>query len=152
MEGLKVRLRKFDKIESQALAWYQDTEMLRLVDGEGTKAYEEETLKRMYSYLQKAGELYWIEVEEAGVYKMIGDATLCEDDLPIVIGDKNYRGCGVGSQVIELLKERARELGLTKMGVKEIYHYNRGSQRLFEKAGFYKVKETEKGWSYRYDL
>ncbi|MGL5675194.1 MAG: GNAT family N-acetyltransferase [Cellulosilyticaceae bacterium] len=152
MKGLKVRLRRFDEIESPALAWYQDAEMLRLVDGEGTKPYDEEMLKRMYSYLQKAGELYWIEVEEAGAYKMIGDVTLCEDDLPIVIGDKNYRGCGVGSQVIELLKERARELGFTKMGVKEIYHYNKGSQQLFEKVGFYKVKETEKGWSYRYDL
>lgn len=152
MVGERVRLRLVDEIEECALAWYQDEEMLKLVDGKNAKAYDKEQLERMYQYLRNAGELYWIEVMENDQYKPIGDVTLCKDDLPIVIGEGRYSGKGIGSCVLDLIKERARELGYRELYVREIYDYNRGSQRLFEKAGFKKVEKTEEGWGYRYDF
>ena len=54
---------------------------------------------------------------------------------------------GIGSQVLEMLKVRGRELGYNQLYVKEIYHYNIASQKLFEKAGFKRIGETSKGAS-----
>ena len=45
--------------------------------------------------------------------------------------------------------ERAREVGLEEILVKEIYDWNTGSRKLFEKCGFEAVEKTQKGWSYR---
>lgn len=85
----ELRLRRFDNEYSFALAWYQDEEMVKLVDGLGAKVYDLDTLKRMYEYLDKIGELYFIEVLENDEFIPIGDVTFCKDDMPIVIGDKN---------------------------------------------------------------
>ena len=45
--------------------------------------------------------------------------------------------------------ERAREVELEEILVKEIYDWNTGSLKLFEKCGFEAVGNTQKGWSYR---
>lgn len=145
----KLRLRPYNHECEFALEWYQDRELLDLVDGEGSLSYDMEKLIRMYTYLNQIGELYFIEVKQDKAFIPIGDVTLCKEDLPIVIGDKNYRGKGIGSKVIEALKIRARLLGYMQLQVREIFSYNKGSQRLFEKKGFEKFKTTEKGYSYR---
>lgn len=147
-----LRLRRYDGNYDFALSWYQDEEMLRLVDGKDASVYDALKLARMYNYLNEQGELYFIEIQEEDEFKPIGDVTLCKDDLPIVIGESKYRGKGIGKQVIEVLKERARELGYTTLGVREIYNYNNASIRLFENVGFIKDKSTVDGFSYRYDL
>ena len=88
-----LRLRKFDGIYDFAFEWYQDEETVYLVDGV-RKKYSQETLKCMYEYLDKQGELYFIEVLEGDTFKPIGDVTFWQMDMPIVIGDKAYRGKG----------------------------------------------------------
>ena len=103
----------------------------------------------MYEYLSNRGELYFIEIKQGNDFVPIGDVTLSIEDLPIVIGEKGYRGEGIGSKVIEALKLRASALGYKQLGVREIYDYNIASQKLFEKQGFNKVKKTDKGYSYR---
>ncbi len=45
----------------------------------------------MYEYLNSKGELYFIEIRENEDFVPIGDVTLWEDDMPIVIGDKNIK-------------------------------------------------------------
>lgn len=66
-----LRLRKYDGIYDFAFDWYQDEETAYLVDGV-RKPYSEETLQCMYEYLNKQGELYFIEVSENGKFKPIG--------------------------------------------------------------------------------
>ena len=85
-----LRLRKYDGNHDFALAWYQDEETVWLVDG-NRNPYTVERLEGMYRYLNNAGELYFIEVLENGIYKPIGDVTFWQQDMPIVIGDPNYR-------------------------------------------------------------
>ena len=130
-----LRLRKFDDKFDFAFAWYQDPELVWLVDGV-KEPYTEEKLGRMYHYLNKHGELYCIEVREKDFWKPVGDVCLCEEDLPIVIGDPDYRGKGLGVKVITTLINRGRTLGWKQMFVEEIYPYNIASQKCFEKSGF----------------
>jgi len=143
-----LRLRKFDNKYDFAMKWYKDEEILRLVDGEEAKPYDDNKLTRMYNCLNNKGELYFIEIKEGNEYLPIGDVTFWQKDMPIVIGDKKYRGKGIGYKVIKALIERAKALGFDEIYVNEIYSYNIASKKTFEKAGFRKYKETSKGYSY----
>lgn len=146
-----LRLRKYDGIHDFALKWYQDEELVYLVDGD-RKPYDKEILSKMYSYLNNKGEEYFIEYKEDGKFKPIGDVTLCMNDMPIVIGEKKYRGMGIGYKVVTALIKRAKELGFEKLGVEEIYSYNIGSIKCFKKAGFIEKEKTENGMSYTLNL
>lgn len=139
-----LRLRKFDGIYDFAFDWYQDEEIVYLVDGV-RKKYSQETLKCMYEYLDKQGELYFIEILENDVFKQIGDVTFWQNDMPIVIGDKSYRGKGIAKQVIGALIERGKFLGFTELYVNEIYEFNLASRKCFESMGFVAYERTEKG-------
>lgn len=147
----KIRLRKYDGQADFALIWYQDKETVLLVDG-NDEPYSVERLKRMYTYLDNHGELYFIEYLVNESYVEIGDVTFSKEDMPIVIGDKEYRGLGIGKEVLLKLIERGNDLGYRDLFVREIYDYNVGSQRLFESVGFRKYEKTEKGYSYRLKL
>ena len=138
-----LRLRKFDENYDFAFAWYQDEELVYLVDGIKSP-YSRETLSNMYHYLDKHGELYFIEVLEDG-WKPVGDVCFWKEDMPIVIGDSAYRGRGIGSRVIAALIARGRELGYDRLEVNEIYEYNTASRKCFENAGFRVLEQTEKG-------
>ena len=146
-----LRLRKYDGTHDFALAWYQDEETVWLVDG-NRNPYTPERLAGMYHYLNEAGELYFIEIMENGTYKPIGDVTFWQEDMPIVIGDPNYRGHGIGRRVILALIQRGRMLGYDRLEVGEIYDWNEGSRWCFESVGFTPYEKTEKGHSYRMSL
>lgn len=143
-----LRLRKFDGEFDFALDWYKDKETVKLVDGEDAELYDVNILEKMYNYLNNKGELYFIEVKESDDFLPIGDVTFWAEDMPIVIGDKNYRGKGIGYKVIKALVQRAQMLGYNEVYINEIYSYNTVSQKAFEKAGFRKYKENKDGYSY----
>ena len=147
----EIRLRKYDGKTAFALNWYQDEETLMLVDGK-SEPYDIERLNRMYTYLDNHGELYFIEYKVNNKYIEIGDVTFSKDDIPIIIGNKEYRGSGIGKKVVLKLIERGKSLGYTQLFVNEIYNYNIGSQKLFEGIGFKKYEETIKGYRYRLEL
>ena len=142
-----LRLRKYDGVHDFALEWYLDKDTVYLVDGK-RDPYTMERLGGMYRYLNNAGELYFIEVLENGTSKPIGDVTFWQEDMPIVIGDQNYRGKGIGRKVISALIERGKKLGYDHLAVGEIYDWNEGSRRCFESVGFIAYEKTEKGRSY----
>ena len=50
-----IRLRKYDGNYDFAFSWYQDTELVYLVDGDRSP-YDMDRLSRMYSYLDAHGE------------------------------------------------------------------------------------------------
>ena len=146
-----LRLRRYDGTADFAFAWYQDPELVYLVDGV-KKPYSRETLYNMYTYLDQHGELYFIEVREGETFVPIGDVTFSQTDLPIVIGVPEYRGRGLGRQVILALMERGRQLGYETLGVREIYDFNAPSIRCFTACGFRPVERTERGWRYEAKL
>lgn len=147
----QLRLRRFNEIPQEALEWYQDEELVWLVDGVRNR-YTPERLNAMYTYLNKAGELYIIEVMEGDAFIPIGDVTFWEEDMPIVIGNPGYRNRGIGKSVVETLIKRAKELGFGSLSVSEIYDYNGGSRHCFESAGFRMKEKTERGASFFIDL
>lgn len=142
-----LRLRRFDDRYDFAFAWYQDVQTVWLVDGVRTP-YTWEKLGKMYHFLDKQGELYFIEALEDGVFRPIGDVCFWKDDLPIVIGDPAYRGKGIGRKVIAALIQRGRELGYDMLRVGEIYEYNVSSRKCFESLGFLAYEKTEDGSRY----
>lgn len=139
-----IRLRKYDGIHDFALEWYQDAQTVYLVDG-NKEPYTVERLNRMYAYLNKHGELYFIEALKCGRYHPIGDVTFWAEDMPIVIGDKRYRGQGIGAKVVAALVQRGKTLGYSQLFVDEIYEYNIASRKCFESVGFREFEKTEKG-------
>ena len=146
-----LRLRKYDGVHDFALEWYQDEETVYLVDGK-RDPYTMERLGGMYSYLNNAGELYFIEALENGTYKPIGDVTFWQEDMPIVIGDRNYRGRKIGRRVVSALVKRGVALGYDHLEVGEIYDWNEGSRRCFESVGFQAYEKTDKGAKYKLTL
>ena len=146
-----LRLRRFDDRFSFAFGWYRDPETVWLVDGV-RRPYSRETLGNMYHYLDRHGELYFIEAREEVAFCPIGDVCFWQEDMPIVIGEPAYRGRGIGAQVVSALIERGKELGYSRLYVNEIYDYNAGSRRCFEKAGFRVCEKTEKGARMKLDL
>ena len=85
------------------------------------------------------GEVYFIE------FKPIG----CTDYLPIVIGDKKFRGQGIGKKVVLSLIERAKQLGFSYLEVAEIYDDNAGSRKLFESADSVLWKSQKKDTDFK---
>ncbi len=147
----KLRLRRYDNNHDFALKWYQNIDTVYMVDGIKTP-YDIDKLNKMYSYLNENYELYFIEVHKDGEFFPIGDVAFSKNDMPIVIGDINYRGKGIGKQVITALIKHAKSLGFSSLRVKEIYKYNISSQKTFESVGFIKEKESDKGFSYKLNL
>ena len=139
-----LRLRRFDGCFDFAFDWYQDTETVWLVDGM-KEPYTRGKLNAMYRYLDEHGELYFIEVLDSGEYRPNGDVCFWKEDMPIVIGEPSSRGRGIGAQVVSALVERGKQLGYSRLYVSEIYDYNAGSRRCFEKVGFRVCEKTEKG-------
>ena len=148
-EGL--RLRRFDGTADFALCWYRDEDLVYLVDGV-KKVYDRDDLYAMYTWLDRHGELYFIEIMENGSYVPIGDVTFSREDMPIVIGAPACRGHGVGKKVVLALMDRGRRLGYDKLRVREIYDYNTASIRCFTSCGFAPVEKTDKGWRYEAKL
>lgn len=146
-----LRLRRFDGQYAFAIAWYQDAETNYLVDGK-RELYDWVRLSRMYQYLEQKGELYFIEVMENGAYLPIGDVTFWQQDLPIVIGERHYRGRQIGRKVISALVQRGKSLGYSCLLVEEIYDWNEGCRRCFESVGFRPYEKTERGARYRLEL
>ena len=147
----EIRLRKYDGNFSFAYPWYQDEETVYLVDGKRNK-YSMEKLKQMYTYLDACGELYFIEYLVDDTYIPIGDVTFWQEDMPIVIGDKAFRGKGVGRRVVSALVQRARELGYDTIYVDEIYDFNTASRKCFESVGFREFEIRRDSGRFRLEL
>ena len=146
-----LRLRKFDDKFDFALSWYQDEETNYMVDGR-RGAYDMDQLTRMYHYLEKKGEVYFIEILDNGTFLPIGDVTFWQEDMPIVIGEPQHRGKGIGKQVISALIQRGKALGYEYLQIGEIYEWNIVSRRCFESLGFREYKKTAKGAGFRLEL
>ena len=147
----RLRLRKFYASFEFALPWYTNVNTVYMVDGK-REPYDTKKLAVMYEYLDKAGELYFIEYKFTDNFRPIGDVTFSAKDMPIVIGDISCRNKGIGRKVISRLIMRGRELGYDKLYVDEIYDWNIPSQKCFASVGFTPYEKTERGQRYMMKL
>lgn len=139
-----LRLRRTDENEAEtALPWYQNRQILYYSEGLTEGSYDLSLVQRMYKYLAGIGELYFTEILDNQNWLTIGDVTLSEENMPIVLGNERFWGRGFGKQVIGRLLERAQLIGLERIYIPAIYKYNERSRRLFTSSGFTKVAETE---------
>lgn len=144
-----LRLRNPQKSQwEKALPWYTNPKVLYYSEGITEGVYDMNVINRMYEFLSNIGELYFIEILEDNQWKPIGDATLSEKNMPIVIGDESYWGKGFGSKIIKVLIERAKFIGLSKITIPAIYVYNERSQNLFKSMGFKEISSNDKEKTY----
>lgn len=149
----ELRLRKAREEEWKvALSWYENPKALYYSEGLIQEIYDMEIINRMYSYLSSIGELYFIEILEKDTWTPIGDITLSEENMPIIIGDEKYWGRGIGKKSVLALINRAESIKLDKIHIPTIYKYNERSKNLFISIGFIKVKEDEDSESYELKL
>jgi RimJ/RimL family protein N-acetyltransferase len=97
----------------------------------------------MFEYLSNSGECYIIEVLDNGIWEPIGDVTLSEKDIPIVIGKKDFWGKGLATKILKYLLKHATKLGYVKIGPIEVYKSNRRSLGLYQNVGFKEVSESK---------
>ena len=145
IENIRLRPISLDDVDI-AMPWYQDMEVLKYTAGiERNIPYDRETVKNMYQYLMNIGECYIIEVIEKSSWIPVGDVTLSEETIPIVIGRKEYWGRGIAKEVLLYLIQRAKDIGYTRIRAKEIYDLNHRSLNLFNSLGFTEVRKTDHG-------
>ena len=118
------------------LKWYQDPELCKQVDNIDY-VYSLDRLKKMYKYLSKHGECYYIKYQN----RLVGDITLKGDEISIVVC-KEYQNRHIGRRCVKNMIELAKEIGLTKVKA-EIYPFNNQSQKMFLAIGF---QPTENDW------
>jgi RimJ/RimL family protein N-acetyltransferase len=154
-----LRLRPIIMPEDVAIAipWYLDPEVLYYSEGgESSTKYDSDRVQAMYNYLLNKAEVYIIEVDTKNGWLPIGDVSLFhESGVPIVIGNPEYRSKGIGKRVIQLIINRAKELGRKNISTNGIYTFNERSCRLFESLGFTMVErfiDDDGNECYRFNL
>lgn len=145
-----LRLRKYDGHYEQFLPGYRDPFVYENSEGifEESRIPDLDYVKRMCTYLAGVGELYYIEAKEGETYIPIGDVTVKAENPPIAIWKAEYRGIGIGKQVMQTVIDRLRTLGCEKITGSTVYQWNNASQRLHEGLGFRRTGEDEKEITY----
>jgi len=111
---------------SNARWWYRDPELLHYLEGDADP-YNKRQVRGMYARLGDGGDVFIIEVEDAGKWIAVGAAVLRADTLPIVIGDPRFRSRGLGSVVLADLIQRAQSRGWAELNVRKVFDYNERS-------------------------
>lgn len=140
-----LRLKKYDGHYEKALIGYQDPYVYQNSEGifDDEKKPDLNYVKGMCQYLNKVGELYFIEVLKNEEYVSIGDVTIKPENPPIAIWFSEYRNKGIGTLVMQAVIERLRALGYQKITGTTVYKWNDASLNLHRKLGFQVVRETE---------
>ena len=117
-----------------ALEWYQDLDLCKQVDNRDS-VYDLDLLKRMYKYLNKHGDLYYIKYKN----RLCGDVCLQPDGEINIVVAKPFQNKHIGRRVISEIIKMAKEKNIQELHA-EIYSFNTQSQRMFQSLGFEKVE------------
>ena len=115
------------------LAWNQDLDLCKQVDNRDT-AYDLELLKRMYSYLNKHGDLFYIKYKN----RLCGDVCLQPSGEVNIVIAKPFQNKHIGRRVVNEIIQLAREKNMHELQA-EIYIFNTQSQKMFQSVGFKKI-------------
>lgn len=135
-----LQLVKYYPYYKRTLPWYQDPVLCRQVDNQ-EQPYDLEKLKRMYRYLSKNGECYYIKYRENGRWHLVGDISLCGGAIAIVIC-REYQNRHIGRSAVSGILKRAGQLGLGQVEA-VIYSFNGQSRKAFLSAGFCQVEKEK---------
>ena len=124
----------------RTILWYSDPVLCKQVDNIDF-IYDLDRLKRMYNYLSKNGECYYIKIFENGRSHLVGDISLCNGEIGMVVC-KEYQNRHIGRRAVRAILERAKEIGLDEVGA-EIYAFNSQSKRMFLSVGFEQISEEK---------
>lgn len=127
----------------RTLQWYQDPALCKQVDNIDYP-YDKERLCRMYKYLSSRGECYYIKYKENGRFHLVGDISLCDGKISIVVC-KEYQNRHIGRKAVAAILSRASDIGLKHVDA-EIYDFNKQSIKMFTDIGFKKIDKER----YRY--
>ncbi len=136
----EVELVKYYPRYQVTLQWYQDAELCRQVDNID-HVYDLDRLKRMYRYLSKNGECYYIKYKDSGRWRLVGDVSLCNGAVSVVVC-REYQNRHIGRVAVEGIIGRARELKYKQVEA-EIYSFNEQSRRAFEAVGFIRASQEK---------
>ncbi|OYD14750.1 hypothetical protein CH330_07790 [candidate division WOR-3 bacterium JGI_Cruoil_03_51_56] len=168
-QGRSIRLRPMSENDWDILLkWNSDPEVLYYSEGDNVTAYTLEQIQGIYHSVCENAFCFIIEVDG----DPIGECWLQEMNLErilqkypdldcrridLMIGEKQYWGQGIGTEVIRLLTE----FGFLKESANMIFgcdiaDYNIGSLRAFQKVGYEivsKIKENpDRKANYNYDV
>lgn len=115
------------------LAWYQDEQLCKQVDNRDA-VYDLELLKRMYQYLNRRGDLFYIKYKN----RLCGDVCLQSSGEVNIVITKPFQNKHIGRRVIGEMIRLAKERNIPKLYA-EIYAFNTQSQKMFQSIGFVKV-------------
>ena len=119
------------------LAWYQDLNLCKQVDNRDT-VYDLDLLKRMYKYLNRHGDLFYIKYKN----RLCGDVCLqASGEVNIVIASP-FQNKRIGRRVVREIIQLAKEKQIPELRA-EIYTFNAQSQRMFQSVGFKKIDEEQ---------
>ncbi len=133
----ELRLVRYYPNYKTSLAWYQDLDVCKQVDNRDT-VYDFDVLKRMYKYLDKKGDLFYIKYKN----RLCGDVCLLPDGEVCIVVAKPFQNRHIGRRVINEIIKLAGERGLSELHA-QIYSFNTQSQKMFESIGFRKVEEEQ---------
>lgn len=138
----EIKLVKYYPNYQTTLAWYQDPVLCKQVD-DRDEVYDLPLLKRMYRYLDRNGQLFYIKYKN----RLCGDVCLKRDGELCIVVASAFQNKHIGRRVIREMLVLAKESGL-KSVYAGAYTFNHQSQRMFESVGFQKIDEE----TYRLEL
>ena len=119
------------------LEWYQDLPLCKQADNRDT-AYDLDLLKRMYKYLNKHGDLFYIKYKN----RLCGDVCLQPGGEVNIVIAKPFQNKHIGRRVIKEIIQLAKEKQIPELHA-EIYTFNTQSQKMFQSIGFAKVDDEQ---------
>lgn len=112
------------------LAWYQDLDLCKQVDNRDS-AYDLDLLKRMYKYLDRHGDLFYVKYKN----RLCGDVCLQPNGEVNIVIAKSFQNKHIGRRVMKEIIQLAKEKEITELHA-EIYTFNTQSQKMFQSIGF----------------
>lgn len=112
------------------LTWYQDLDLCKQIDNRDS-AYDLALLKRMYKYLNRHGDLFYIKYKN----RLCGDVCLQPSGAVNIVIAKSFQNKHIGRRVMKEIIQIAKEKEISELYA-EIYTFNTQSQKMFQSIGF----------------
>lgn len=131
----EIKLVRYYPNYKTTLAWYRDLELCKQVDNRDS-VYDLDLLKRMYTYLNKHGYLFYVKYKN----RLCGDVCLQPSGEVNIVIAKPFQNKHIGRRVIKEIIRLAKEKHIPQLHA-EIYSFNTQSQKMFQSVGFTKVDD-----------
>ena len=127
--------------------------MCMIYDDNGNILVQDRLKKDWPGVTFPGGHVEYTESFTQSVIREVKEETgLDIETVKLVDGVEEPYSQGKLNGMYEYLSQHAIELGYDTLYVDEIYHFNEGSRRCFEKCGFIAYEETKKGKKYKLKL